>query len=478
MAKFDYNLIAIGGGAAGLVTCYIGAVTKAKVALIEKHRMGGDCLYTGCVPSKSLISSAKAAKTVRQHADYGLEDVHYQVNFAQVMERIQTIIQKIEPHDSIERYTGLGVDCYQGEARILSPHEVRVNDQTLTTRSIVIATGARPSIPPIPGIDTLDYLHSENLWDLREQPKRLLVVGGGPIGCELAQAFCRLGSEVTVMDMLPSIMSREDPDIVNFVIQAFDTDGIRILTGVTLKRFELAEGGYQAIYEQEGREDRVAFDRVIVATGRTANTTGFGLEELGVAMNPEGTIKVNQYLQTNLSNIYACGDVAGPYQFTHMAAHQAWYCAVNALLSPFKKFTVDYSVVPWCTYTDPEVARVGLSETEAYHQNIPIEVAKYPLDDLDRAIAEGEEVGMVKVITPPGKDQILGAVICGYHAGDLLAEFVLAMKYGLGLNKILGTIHTYPTFSEAAKYAAGEWKKAHVPTSLLKWVEKFHNFRR
>ncbi len=478
MAKFNYNLLAIGGGAAGLVTSYLGAVTKAKTAVIEKHRMGGDCLYTGCVPSKSLIRSARVAKTLKQHAAYGFEDVQYSVNFSEVMERIQRIIRKIEPHDSVERYTGMGVDCYQGEAKILSPHEVKVNDQTLTTRNIVIATGARPFVPPIPGIEKLDYLHSDNLWDLRKLPKRLLVVGGGSIGCELAQAFCRLGSEVTVMDMLPSIMLREDPDIVKFVMDAFQEEGIRILTGVKLRRFDQGEEGHQAVYEKEGKEEILVFDRVIIATGRKANTTGFGLEELGVILNPSGTIEVDPYLRTSIANIYACGDVAGPYQFTHMAAHQAWYCAVNALLSPFKKFKVDYSVVPWCTYTDPEVARVGLSETEAQEQNIPYEVTTYRLDDLDRAIAEGEDLGLIKVLTPPGKDRILGAVICGYHAGDLLAEFVLAMKYGLGLNKILGTIHSYPTFSEAVKYTAGEWKKAHVPNTLLKWAEKFHDFRR
>ncbi|MBF0279368.1 MAG: FAD-dependent oxidoreductase [SAR324 cluster bacterium] len=478
MAKMDYNLVAIGAGAAGLVTSYIGAVSKAKVALVEKHRMGGDCLYTGCVPSKALISNAKVVKTLKEHEAFGLENVQYSVNFSQVMERIQEIIRKIEPHDSIERFTRLGVDCYQGEAKLISPHELKINEKIISARNIVIATGARPYIPPIPGIETLDYLHSDNLWDLRELPKRLLVVGGGPIGCELAQAFGRLGSEVTVMDLLPTIMPREDPEIVKFVIDAFEEDGIRILTGVKLVRFEKGENEDRVIYENAGYEEELSFDRVIIATGRKANSQGFGLEELGLALNPNGTIKVDPYLRTSQPNIYACGDVAGPYQFTHMAAHQAWYCAVNALLSPFKKFRVDYSVVPWCTYTDPEVARVGLSETEAKAQNIPYELSTYGLDDLDRAITEGEDSGLIKVLTVPGKDRIIGAVICGYHAGDLLAEFVLAMKHGLGMNKILGTIHSYPTFSEGAKYAAGEWKKAHVSENLLKWVEKFHQFRR
>ena len=478
MGKSDYNMIVIGAGSGGLVTSLIGAVTKAKVALVEKHKMGGDCLNTGCVPSKSLICSARVAKSLKQHAEFGLEDVKYKVNFAQVMERIQTIIRKVEPHDSVERYTSLGVECFQGEAKILSPHEVQVEDRRLTTRNIVVATGAQPFIPPIPGIENLNYLHSDNLWEIRDQPKRLLVVGGGPIGCELAQAFSRLGSHVTIMHRLPTILPREDSDIVQFVQDAFKKDGVEVLTNVKLIRIDKGAEYNQAVYEQDGKEASLPFDRVIVATGRRANTAGFGLEELGVKLNPNGTIQVDAYLRSNISNIYACGDVAGPYQFTHMAGHQAWYCAINALLHPFKKFKVDYSVVPWCTYTDPEVARVGISERDAREQSIPHEVTRYGLDDLDRAITDREDRGMVKVITPPGKDRILGATICGAHAGDLLAEFILAMKYGLGLNKIMGTIHPYPTFSEAAKYAASEWKKAHVPTNLLKWVEKFHDLRR
>lgn len=478
MAKYDYNFIVIGGGSAGLVTSLIGAMTKAKVALIEKHKMGGDCLNSGCVPSKALISSAKVAKMFKQHASYGFEDVEYAVNFPQVMERIQKIIGKIEPKDSMERYTELGVDCFQGEAKIVSPHEVQVNDRTLTARNIIIATGARPFIPPIPGIDQVECLHSDNLWEIREQPQRLLLIGGGPIGCEMAQSFCRLGSQVAIMDLLPTIMPKEDPDIVQFVLNSFQADGIELLTGIQLKEIRASQQGHQAVYVKEGKEGVWDFDRVIVATGRKANTQGFGLEELGIELAPNGTIKVDPYLRTSIPNIYACGDVAGPYQFTHMAGHQAWYTAVNALLSPFTKFKVDYSVVPWCTYTDPEVARVGLSETEAKEQGIPHEVTRYDLEDLDRAITEGVDSGMVKIITPPGKDKILGATICSQHAGDLLAEFVLAMKHDLGLNKILGTIHPYPTFAEAAKYAAGEWKKAHVPTGLLKWVEKFHDLRR
>ncbi len=478
MPSYDYNIVTIGAGAAGLVTSYIGAVIKARVALIEKHKMGGDCLNTGCVPSKALISSAKLAHNMDRHELYGFEGVDYKVNFSNVMERIQDIIKSIEPHDSVERYTGLGVECHIGEAFIRSPNEVEVNGKVLSTRNIVVATGARPFVPPIPGLHELDYLHSDNLWDIREQPKRLVVIGGGPIGCELAQAFSRLGSKVTIMDIAPTILPREDPDVAQFVIDTFQQEDIEILTGVNISKFEKGDDACKVTYDKEGQTGFVEFDRVLVATGRRANTKGFGLEELGIELNPNGTIKTDEYLRTNIQNVFGCGDVVGPYQFTHMAAHQAWYCAVNALASPFKRFAVDYSVVPWCTYTDPEVARVGLSETEAQEQGVPHEVTTYGLDDLDRAITEREAYGMVKVITPPKSDRILGATICGYHAGDLLAEFVLAMKYDLGLNKILGTIHSYPTLSEATKFAAGEWKKAHAPEDLLKWVAKFHDWRR
>lgn len=478
MPRYDYNLVAIGAGAGGLVTTLIGAMVNAKVTLIEKHRMGGDCLNTGCVPSKSLIASSKVVQLLKKHEAFGLRNVSYEVDFPQVMEHIQGIIAKIAPHDSVERFTELGVECHLGEGRIRSPHEVEVNGRVLTTKNIIVSTGARPFVPPIPGLDQVAFSHSDNLWELRKQPKHLVVIGGGPIGCELAQAFRRLGSEVTMLHLDARILPREDADVVEFVSRNFELDGITIHNSIRIQRVERTQEGARLHFKQEGREQAVEADHLLVATGRKANTAGFGLEELGVALNPNGTIKVDRFLRSSIPNVFACGDVASPYQFTHMAGHQAWFAAVNALFSPLKKFAVDYSVVPWCTYTDPEVARVGLSEEEAQAQGVPHEVTCYGMDDLDRAITDRSNYGIVKVLTPPAKDRILGATICSSHAGDLLAEFVLAMKHGLGLKKILGTIHSYPTLAEANKLTAGVWRKHHAPQTVLNCLERFHAWRR
>jgi len=475
---FDYNLVVLGAGSAGLVSSYIAAAVKAKVALIEKHKMGGDCLNTGCVPSKALIRSAKLLAYGRRAEEFGFRKTETEFEFGAVMERVQRVVGKVEPHDSVERYASLGVDCIQGEARISSPYTVEVNGRTLTTRSIIVATGASPFVPPIPGLDQVDYLTSDNLWQLRELPKRLVVLGGGPIGCEMTQAFARFGAQVTQVEMAPQIMGREDPDVAAFVRQRFAAEGVNVLTEHAAKQV-LTEGGeHILVCEHQGEQVRVPFDRILVAVGRRPNVKGFGLEELGVRLSERGTVETDGFLRTNVPNIFCAGDVAGPYQFTHTAGHQAWYASVNALFGDFKKFPVDYRVIPWATFTDPEVARVGLNETEAKQQNIAHEVTVFELAELDRAIAEGEAYGWIKIITPPGKDRILGATIVGTHAGDLLAEYILAMKHGIGLNKILGTIHPYPTLAEANKMAAGEWKKAHVPEKLLSWVEKFHAWRR
>jgi pyruvate/2-oxoglutarate dehydrogenase complex dihydrolipoamide dehydrogenase (E3) component/uncharacterized membrane protein YdjX (TVP38/TMEM64 family) len=479
---FDRNLVVIGGGSAGLVSAYIAAAVKAKVTLVEKHKMGGDCLNTGCVPSKALIKSAKLVATMKHAADYGLKNTRVDFDFADVMERVQRVVREIEPHDSIARYTALGVECLTGEAKITSPWSVEITTtsgkQTLTTRGIIIAAGARPFVPPIPGIEETGYLTSDTLWDLRQLPKRLLVLGGGPIGCELTQCFARLGAQVTQVEMLPRIMVREDPEVSDLVLQKFRAEGINVLTGHKAQRFAI-ENGEKVLYcEHNGDSVRVAFDTLLCAVGRVANTTGYGLEELGIPVTKARTVEVNEFMQTKYPNILACGDVAGPYQFTHTAAHTAWYAAVNGLFSGYKKFRADFSVIPWATFTDPEVARVGLNETEAKEKNIPYEVTTYGIDDLDRAIADGNAHGLVKVLTVPGKDKILGATIVGEHAGDLITEFVSAMKHGIGLNKILGTIHIYPTLAEANKYVAGNWKRNHAPKGLLEWVEKFHSWRR
>jgi pyruvate/2-oxoglutarate dehydrogenase complex dihydrolipoamide dehydrogenase (E3) component/uncharacterized membrane protein YdjX (TVP38/TMEM64 family) len=480
---FDRNLIVIGAGAGGLVSAYIAAVVKAKVTLVEGHKMGGDCLNYGCVPSKALIRSAKLMHQLKHKAaSLGIDGARGEVNFAAVMARIKGVIRDIEPHDSVERYTGLGVDVVQGHARITSPWSVELTPadggakSTLTTRSIVIAAGAEPFVPPIPGLKESGCLTSDTVWDLTELPRRLVVLGGGPIGCELAQAFARLGSQVTQVEMLPRVMVREDPEVSDLVAASLRADGITLLTGHQAVRCESSPK--RLVVKQGEQESAIEFDVLLCAVGRSPRVTGYGLEELGIPITNKKTIDTNAWLQTLYPNIYAVGDVAGPYQFTHTAAHQAWYAAVNALFGRFKKFKADYSVIPWATFTDPEVARVGLSESEAKEQNVAYEVTRYGIDDLDRAIADGTAQGFVKVLTVPGKDKILGATIVGEHAGDLLAEFVLAMKHGLGLNKILGTIHTYPTLAEANKYAAGEWKRAHAPKKLLDWVRRYHDWER
>jgi pyruvate/2-oxoglutarate dehydrogenase complex dihydrolipoamide dehydrogenase (E3) component/uncharacterized membrane protein YdjX (TVP38/TMEM64 family) len=479
--RFDRNLIVIGGGSAGLVTAYIAAVAKAKVTLVEKHKLGGDCLNTGCVPSKALIRSAKLLSHMRRAREFGIREASAEFDFAEVMERVQRIIKTVEPHDSVERYTELGVDVIQGAAKIVSPWEVDIarSDgavQRLTTRSIVIAAGARPFVPPIPGIEEVGYLTSDTVWDLRQLPHRLVVLGGGPIGSELTQTFARLGASVTQVEMAPRILIREDPEVSELVTQRFHAEGIAVLVNHKAKQFLVENGEKILVAEHAGRDVRIPFDGLLVAVGRVANLKGYGLEELGI---PTGrTVETNEFLQTGFPNIYAAGDVAGPYQFTHTAAHQAWYAAVNALFDPFRKFRADYTVIPWATFVEPEAARVGLNEIEAKERAIPYEVSTYGIDDLDRAIADGEAHGFVKVLTVPGKDRILGVTIVGEHAGDLIAEYVLAMRQGIGLNKILGTIHIYPTLAEANKYAAGVWKKAHAPQQLLQWVEIFHTWRR
>ena len=486
---FDRNLIVIGGGAGGLVSAYIAAAVKAKVTLIEAHKMGGDCLNYGCVPSKALIKSAKLAHQMRHASNYGLSDAAPSFSFKAVMQRVHEVIKAIEPHDSIERYTGLGVEVLQGYGKLVNPWtvEVALNDgttQRLTARSIVIAAGARPFVPPLPGLDDVGYVTSDTLWDefakFDEVPKRLVVLGGGPIGCELAQSFARLGSHVTQVEMGARIMVREDAEVSELAKASLQADGVQVLTGHKALRCELVDGEKTLVVEHAGAEKRIVFDQLLCAVGRVARLQGYGLEELGIPTHR--TVNTNEYLQTIYPNIYAAGDVAGPFQFTHTAAHQAWYAAVNALFGEWKLFKADYSVIPWATFIDPEVARVGLNEQEAKEKNIPYEVTKYGIDDLDRAICDegpySEAHGFVKVLTVPGKDKILGVTIVGAHAADLLAEYVLAMKHGLGLNKILGTIHTYPTMSEANKYAAGEWKRAHAPQRLLAWVKKYHDFKR
>ncbi|HVO71122.1 MAG TPA: FAD-dependent oxidoreductase, partial [Aggregatilineaceae bacterium] len=481
-ARFDRNLLVIGAGSAGLVAAYIAAAVKAKVTLVEKHKMGGECLNTGCVPSKALIRTAKLAAQIRNAGNYGIRAAHADLDFARIMERVHRVIGAIAPHDSAERYRGLGVEVIEGEAKIITPWSVEVRSgasaRTITTRSIVIAAGGQPLVPPIPGIEDVGYLTSESVWNLRVLPARLLVLGGGPIGSELAQAFARLGSRVTQVEMLSRILAREDPDVSAMVTQRFREEGVDVLVNHKAKQFVVENGEKVLVAEHAGADVRIAFDQVLVAVGRVANTKGYGLEELRIGVTPQRTVETNAFLQTFYPNIYACGDVAGPFQFTHTASHQAWYASVNALFGQLKRFRADYSVIPWATFTDPEVARVGLNETEANAKGIAYEVTTYGIADLDRAIADGEARGMVKVLTVPGKDKVLGATIVGEHAADLIIEYITAMKHGIGLNQILGTIHIYPTLAEANKYAAGNWKRAHVSPRTLAWLERYHAWMR
>ena len=469
-SHYDRNVVVIGAGSAGLVTSYIAAAVKAKVTLVERHQMGGDCLNTGCVPSKALIRSAKLLNHISRAKEFGITSASATWDFAEVMERVQRVVNEIEPHDSVARYSSLGVDCMKGSAKIMSPWEVEItrddgSKQKLTTKNIVIAAGARPFVPPIPGLVEIKPLTSDNIWAIRTLPKRLVVLGGGPIGSELTQCFARFGSQVTQVEMLPRIMIREDAEVSAMVKAKFEAEGVTVLVNHKAKQVVVESGEKFLIVEHEGQEKRIAFDEILCAVGRIANTKGYGLEELGIPA--QRVVETNEYLETIYPNIFACGDVAGPYQFTHTAAHMAWYASVNALFGTFKKFKVDDSVVPWATFTDPEVARVGINEQEAIEKKIAHDVHVYGIDDLDRAIADGEPHGFVKVITPKGSDKILGATIVGEHAGDLLVEFVAAMKHGFGLEGILSTIHTYPTLGEANKFAAGVYKRSTATVGKL-----------
>lgn len=476
--NFDANLIVIGGGSAGLVSAYIAAAVQAKVILIEKHKMGGDCLNTGCVPSKALIRAAKYVHQIKQAEKYGMKSASVDFDFADIMKRVHNVIEKIEPHDSVERYTKLGVEVIEGSATLTSPYSVKVNGKTITAKNIIIASGAEPFVPPIKGIENITPLTSDNLWNLTKQPKKLAILGGGPIGCELAQSFARLGSEVTQIEMLPRIMIREDEEVSTFIQKRFVNEGVRVLCNHKAVEFIVKGEQKSLLCEHNGKTVEIEFDEVLIAVGRSARLEGFGLKELDVPISKRRTIEVNDYLQAGYPSLYACGDVAGPYQFTHTAAHQAWFASVNALFGRFKKFKVDYSVIPWATFTEPEVARVGYNRQEADEQNIQYETTRYQLDDLDRAIAEGEDEGFIEVLTKPGSDQILGVTILGNQAGELIAEFVFAMQHKMGLNKILGTIHIYPTRMEAVKYAAGNWKKASTKAWQLKLLKKFHAWQR
>ncbi len=475
--QFDNNIIVIGAGAAGLVTSYIAATVRAKVTLVEKAEMGGDCLNRGCVPSKALIRAARAANEARDGDRFGVEAADARIDFGKVMQHVRESIRTIAPHDSPERYRKLGVDVVQGEATIVSPWEVEVDGKTLTTRNIVIAAGGRPLVPKIPGLDKVDYLTSDTIWNLEQLPARLAILGGGPIGCELAQAFARLGSDVTIVEMGDQLLGREDGDVAAVVQQALEHDGVAVRLGH--KAVEVKGGKFPAlVVEHKDERSEVAFDALLVAIGRSANVEGYGVDKLDLGLRKNKTLEADEFLRTRFPNIYCVGDVTGPYQLTHAGAHQAWYASVNALFGGFKSFRADYSVLPACTFTEPEAARVGLSEREAKDEDTAFEVVKYEFSRLDRAVAEGATAGFVKVLVPPGKDKILGASVVGERAGELIAVLALAMKHGIGLDKILGTVFAYPTFAEAIKSVAGERRKRHQPETLLRIAGRYHRWKR
>ncbi|HNM02829.1 MAG TPA: FAD-dependent oxidoreductase, partial [Leptospiraceae bacterium] len=409
--KFDYNIAVIGAGAAGLVTSYISAAVRAKTLLIEKNKMGGDCLNTGCVPSKTLLSAAKKIHLAKKAEQYGLNSAKIDFDFSRIMERVHSVIRKIEPNDSIERYSGLGVECIRGDAKLLSPFEIQIGERKITAKNIVIASGAEPFIPDIPGLKDVGYLSSETLWNLKKLPKTFLVAGAGAIGCELAQAFSRLGSKVVLVEAAERILPSEDAKLSSFLYEVFIEEGIEIIASGKILQFEKNILGKKAKIQCNDKINEIFFDEVLICTGRKARTEGFGLEELGIRLTSKGSIEVNSYLQTNYPNIFACGDAAGPFQLTHAAAHQAWYAAVNALFGFAKTFKADYRVMPRTVYTDPEIARVGISEKEALENGIEYEKTEYDIGELDRAVTEGEARGFIQVLTEKRSDRILGVTI-------------------------------------------------------------------
>lgn len=480
--RFDRNLIVIGAGSAGLVSAYIAALAKAEVSLVEAHAMGGDCLNTGCVPSKALLHCARLAHSANDGARYGVNVSDVSVDFPAVMRQVRLAIQMIEPHDSVERFTGLGVDCIKGYARFVDPWTVDIaradgKTQRLSAKSFILATGAAPVIPELPGIEHSGYLTSETLWDAMAKratvPSRMIILGGGPIGCELAQAFQRLGAQVTIVEMAERLLLKEDEQAALLIAQTLWEEKVTLLTGHRAVRFE---NGRNLVVQGPDGERTLEYDELVIAVGRKPRVAGFGLEELGLVK--DGRLKTDDKLRTDMPHILCAGDVAGNQQLTHGASHEAWYATVNALARPFKSYRADYRVLPRITYTDPEVASVGLTEAEAKAAGIAFDVTRYDLDDLDRAIAEGKLRGFVKILTAKGSDQIVGATIVGAHAGDMLTEITFAMKHKMGLRKIMQVVHPYPTWSEANKYAAGQYGLARQPAALQKWAERWFRWQR
>lgn len=473
--SFEYNTIVLGGGSAGLVAGYTTSTLQGKVALVERHQMGGDCLNTGCVPSKSILRSAKFVADIKNFASYGLSNANYELEFNNVMARVHDKISIIEPKDSVARYTELGVHCEQGDAVVLSPWEVNVNDKILTAKNIIIATGATPALPNITDLDQVPYFTTDTIWSLTELPKKLLIIGAGPIGCELGQAFARLGSKVTIAYNQPTILPNEDEAAAKLVEASLLKDNVLLLTNFNSDKFINDFDNYSLVGSQDAVFTTISFTHLLIATGRKANIGG--LEILNLDLDEKGRIATNDTLQTKYPNIYACGDVTSSMQYTHTASHQAWYAAFNALFHPLKKFKCTLDNIPRAVFTDPEITSLGITEKQAIEQGIAHQVTTFPMDDIDRAITDNATIGFIKVITPANSDKILGVCIVGEHASELIAEFVLAKTNGLGLNKILKTVHIYPTRSEINRMVAGKWRRSKLTKRTLDLLKKFQSWR-
>ena len=456
-----YNLVVIGAGTAGLVTAAGAAGLGAKVALVERHLLGGDCLNVGCVPSKCIIRSSRVVADLREANQFGIRvPKGMEVDFRAVMERMRSIRARISAHDSARRFKDLGVDLFLGEGKFSGPDTLEVDGKTLRFKKAVIATGTRPVHPSIEGISETGFLTNETIFSLTERPQRLAVIGGGPIGCELAQAFRRLGCEVTLFHNAPHILNREDSDAADILQRSFVRDGIRLVLNCKTKRVE-KKNGSKVIHVECGRkEDEISVDEIMAGAGRAPNVEGLNLEAVGVKYDQREGVQVNEYLQTTNPRIYAAGDICLKYKFTHTADATARMVIQNALFLGRKKQSA--LTIPWCTYTDPEIAHVGMYERDAQEKGIAVDTFIRPLNDVDRAIADGEEEGFVKIHVRKGTDEILGATIVARHAGEMLSEITLAMVGHLGLGTLSKVIHPYPTQAEAIKQAADAYNRTRL----------------
>lgn len=484
--KFDRNVIVIGAGSAGLTAAYLAAKAGAAVSIVEAREMGGDCLNTGCVPSKALIKSARAAAIMRSASRYGLKDAAPELDFAEVMARVNRVVADIAPHDSVETFTNYGVDVIRGYARFTDPWtvEIALNDgvdeggtRRLTARHFVVATGSEPIVPEIAGVEDSGYLTSETLWDAMSArttvPARFVIVGGGPIGCELAQSFQRLGSQVVIVEQSDRLLGKEDSDAADLVRVRMEAEGVQVLTEYEAARFE---GGRTVVLHGPDGESRIDYDALLIGIGRTARLTGYGLEAIGV--DTAKTIAVDGKLQSSLPHIFAAGDVAGPFQFTHAAGFQGLKAGYSALFAPLYSPKASDPVMPRATYTEPEVASVGLNEASAKEQGIAYALTRFAMSELERAVAEGETDGFIKVLTKPGGDTILGAVVVSSNAADILTSFTIAMTHGMGLAKLMEVIYPYPSWAEAAKLAAQEHALAHVSEGLIAVAARYLRWQR